>query len=164
MQFAAIILIIPVITFVTRAKKDLPVPLHISLLLQGEVEGDKSFRHAQQWVYGRHSSVSCKKDFILYLLVVLNDNQLLYRTKFKIQNPIFRTNQPFVYNFATNTNCGQRFWSTLVIAYIRVLGNIWCSPVKGLWLCLWELWHSVINTTLHMLCDIDNRVPQLPQT
>ena len=34
--------------------------------------------------------------------------------------------------------------------------------VKGLWLCLWELWHSVINITI--LCGVDNGVPQLPQT
>ena len=28
----------------------------------------------------------------------------------------------------------------------------WRHLVKGLWLCLWKLWHSVINTTQHMHC------------
>ena len=37
--------------------------------------------------------------------------------------------------------------------------------VKGRWLCLWELCHSVINAThTYVLCDVDNGVSQLPQT
>ena len=33
--------------------------------------------------------------------------------------------------------------------------------VKGLWLCLWELWHSVINTTQHMCCERSDITPTI---
>ena len=60
----------------------------------------------------------------------------------------------------------------LVVIFSQLMENGFCwgvellmpeksaALVKGLWLCLWELWHSVINTTL---CGVDNGMPQLPQ-
>ena len=47
-----------------------------------------------------------------------------------------------------NNNTSQRlFYQICFRHYIDIGGTV----VKRLWLCLWELWHSVINTTQHYL-------------
>ena len=42
----------------------------------------------------------------------------------------------------------------------KILDTFCVSLANELWLCLWELWHSVINTVLR---GADSPVPQLPQ-
>ena len=56
----------------------------------------------------------------------------------------------------------ERTWLWLPwVMILSFLVGLSIDVVKGL--CLWELWHFVINTTL-VLPSVDNEVPQLPQT
>ena len=38
------------------------------------------------------------------------------------------------------------FTDTFIVMYLFIACIVWLYVVKELWLCLWELWHSVINT------------------